>query len=276
MGDVERIEDLGLGDAAGAGLDHQDRLLGAGDDQVELELLERLLVGVDDEVAVELADPDRADVLGDRDLGDRQCRGGAVHREDVVGVDVVHRHRLADQLGLVVPALREQGPDRAVDHPRGQRRLLAGAALASEERAGDLARGVLPLLDVHGQGQEVHVAQVASVAVQRTIVSPARTTTAPLACRASFPVSNEISLPPTSSRDTANVKHAQCVVPFGSPGWRPLALELSFSVATILEHRAFGRLPRSETSAQGINLTGAQHPPLGEERRRTNHTAADA
>ena len=51
----------------GAGLDHQDRLVGAGDDQVELELLVVLLGGVDDEVAVELADPDRADVGGDRD-----------------------------------------------------------------------------------------------------------------------------------------------------------------------------------------------------------------
>ncbi len=98
---------------------------------------------------------------GDRDRGDRQRRGGAVHRQDVVGVDVVHRHRLGDELGLEVPALREQRADRAVDHPRGQRRLLARAALAAEEGAGDLARGVHPLLDVDGQGQEVDVAQVA-------------------------------------------------------------------------------------------------------------------
>ncbi len=36
VGDVERVEDLGLGDLVGARLDHQDRLLGAGDDQVEV------------------------------------------------------------------------------------------------------------------------------------------------------------------------------------------------------------------------------------------------
>ena len=36
VGDVERVEDLRLGDLARAGLDHQDRLLGAGDDQVEV------------------------------------------------------------------------------------------------------------------------------------------------------------------------------------------------------------------------------------------------
>ena len=93
--------------------------------------------------------------------GDRQRRGGAVHGEDVVGVDVVDRHRDRDQLGLVVPALGEERADRPVDHARGQRRLLAGFALATEERAGDLARGVHPLLDVDGEGKEVHVAQVA-------------------------------------------------------------------------------------------------------------------
>src|ERR1700746_1309697 len=38
-----------------------------------------------------------------------------------------------------------------------------------------------------------------AVAVHRTIVSPARTTTAPEACLASLPVSNEISLPSTST-----------------------------------------------------------------------------
>ena len=160
VGDVERVEDLLLGDAVGAGLDHQDRLVGAGDDQVEVELGVVLLGGVDDEVAVELADPHRADVGGDGDRGDRQRRGGAVHREDVVGVDVVNRHRDRDQLGLVVPALGEERADRPVDHARGQRRLLAGATLAAEERAGDLARGVHPLLDVDGEGKEVHVAQV--------------------------------------------------------------------------------------------------------------------
>ena len=140
VGDVERVEDLGLGDAVGAGLDHQDRLVGAGDDQVELELRVVLLGGVDDEVAVELADPHRADVGGDRDRGDRQRRGGAVHGEDVVGVDLVHRHRDRDQLGLVVPALGEERADRPVDHARGQRRLLARIC----PRDGRTSRGFCP------------------------------------------------------------------------------------------------------------------------------------
>ena len=75
-------------------------------------------------------------------------------------VDVVHRHRLRDELRLEVPALREEGTDRTVDHARRQRRLLTGAGLATEERAGDLARGVVALLDVDGQGEEIDVAEV--------------------------------------------------------------------------------------------------------------------
>ena len=67
-----------------------------------------------------------------------------------------HRH----ELRLVVPALGEQRAQRTVDHAGDERALLAGAALALEERAGDLARGVHALLDVHRQRQEVDVALV--------------------------------------------------------------------------------------------------------------------
>jgi hypothetical protein len=131
--DVEGVEDLGLGDAVRARLDHQDRLFGARDDQVHVEILEPLLLRIDDEVAVELPDPDRADVLGHGDVGDREGGGGAVHREDVVGVDMVHGHRLGNQLGLAVPALRKEGSQGAVDHAGRQGGLLAGPGLASEE-----------------------------------------------------------------------------------------------------------------------------------------------
>ena len=162
VGDVERVEDLGLGDLVGAGLDHQDGLLGAGDHQVERALEQPLLVGVDEEVALRvLADAHGADGRREGDVGDHQRGAGAVHREDVVGVLVVDRHRDRDELRLALPALREERAQRAVDHARGEGGLLAGAALAAEEAAGDLARGVHALLHVHGQREEVDVARVA-------------------------------------------------------------------------------------------------------------------
>jgi hypothetical protein len=160
--DVERVEDLGLGDLARAGLHHEDRVLGAGDDEVQVGLLEELLLRrVDDEVALHLADADRADGRGQRDGREHERRGGAVHREDVPRLVVVDGHRDRHELRLVAPALGEQRADRAVDHAGRQRRLLARAALALEEGAGDLARGVHPLLDVDGEREEVHVAEVA-------------------------------------------------------------------------------------------------------------------
>ena len=69
----------------------------------------------------------------------------------------MHGQHGADDLDLVAHALREGGAQRTVDEPRGEDGLGAGAALAAEERAGDPARRVGPLLDVDGQGEEVEV-----------------------------------------------------------------------------------------------------------------------
>ena len=106
---------------------------------------------------------------------------------------VVDRDRLGDDLGLVVVALREEGPDRTVDHAGGQGRLLARPRLAAEERAGDLAGRVVLLLNVDGEWKEVHVADVADGRGAEHHRVAARTTTAPPACRANLPVSKEIS-----------------------------------------------------------------------------------
>jgi hypothetical protein len=170
--DVERVEDLGLGNLVGAGLDHQDRILGARDHEVEVRALgllracaggaagDQILFGVDDEVAVDLADAHRADGRREGNVGDHHGGRGAVHREDVVRVLVVHRKRDRDELCVIAPVLREQRAQRPVDHARGQRRLLAGASLALEERAGDLAGRVHPLLDVDGEREKINVAEI--------------------------------------------------------------------------------------------------------------------
>ncbi len=110
---------------------------------------------------MQLADPYRADMRRHRDLRNGDCRRGAVHGQDVVAVLELHRQGLADDLGLVVPALGEQRAQRPVDHPGSQGRPLAGSAFTPEEGAGDLPGCVMALLDVDRQGQEVDVTQVA-------------------------------------------------------------------------------------------------------------------
>jgi hypothetical protein len=159
--DVERVEHLGLGDLVRPGLDHQDGLVRAGHDQVEVgrELL--VLRRVDDEVALDLADAHRADGRRERDARHHERGGRAVHGEDVVRIVVIHRQRDSDELGLVAPALREERPQRTVDHARDQGRGLTRAALALEEGAGDLPGRVHALLDVHRERHEVDVAEVA-------------------------------------------------------------------------------------------------------------------
>jgi hypothetical protein len=62
---------------------------------------------------------------------------GGVDREHVVLVVGVERQHGDDDLDLVAQALDEGRAQRAVDQPAGEDRLGRGAALATEERAGD-------------------------------------------------------------------------------------------------------------------------------------------
>src|ERR1039458_3786123 len=163
VGDVERIEDLGFRDLVGARLDHQDRLFGTRDDQVQVGALGQVLLGwVDDEVAVDLADSHRADRRREWDVGDHQGRRGTVQRQHVVRMDVVHRHRQRHELGLIAPALGEQRSNRTIDQARRERRLLPRAPFALEKRAGNLPGRVHALFDIHGERQKVNIAEVAA------------------------------------------------------------------------------------------------------------------
>ena len=87
-----------------------------------------------------------------RDLG----RGaGGVDREGVVELTRCDREHGDDDLNLVAEAVDERRTQRAVDKTADEDRFGRGASFASEERAGDLARGVRTLFDVYGQREEV-------------------------------------------------------------------------------------------------------------------------
>jgi hypothetical protein len=157
VGELERLEQLVLGDLVCAGLDHRQGVLRADHDQVELVgvvvgLLQRR---VDDEGAVDERDADGADRAEERQARDHQRRRDAVDAEDVVRHHHVGGQHGCDALHLVAEALRPERPDRAVDHARGQGCALGGAALPLEEAARDLAGGVRLLLDVDREREEV-------------------------------------------------------------------------------------------------------------------------
>src|SRR5207237_7205241 len=110
---------------------------------------------VDDQPAVDVAHPDRADGALERDVRDRQRRRGAVDREDgriVLLVDAEHRR---DYLDFIPEAVRKKRPDGPVDQPAGEDRDLTRPAFAADEAARDLAGGIEPLLVIAGQREEV-------------------------------------------------------------------------------------------------------------------------
>ncbi len=91
----------------------------------------------------------------ERDLADRQRGGRGDRAEDVRVVLLVRREDRDHALDVVLVALGEEGPDRAVRQARGEDRGLGRARLALDEAAGDLAGGVHPLLEVDREREEV-------------------------------------------------------------------------------------------------------------------------
>ena len=95
------------------------------------------------------------DRAGERQTGDLGRQRGRVDRERVVELAGRDRQHGDDDLDLVAETVDERRAQRAVDQTADEDRLGGGAALATEERAGDLAGGVRALFDVDGQREEV-------------------------------------------------------------------------------------------------------------------------
>ena len=103
--------------------------LRAGDDQVQIALLQFVVRGEGNELAVDAAQPDRGDRALERQRREAQGGRGAVHRQHVaVVLPVAGQHEGLD-LDLVVEPLGEQRPDRPVDQPGGERLLQWSAGL---------------------------------------------------------------------------------------------------------------------------------------------------
>ena len=145
----------------GLGLDHHDGDVvtgdAPGDDHVEHRTLELLVGREGHPLAADEGDAGGADRAGERQAGQLGRHRRGVDRHDVVEVRGVQAHHRDDDLDLVAQALDERGAQRAVDQAAGEDRVLAGPALAAEERAGDAPGGVHPLLDVDRQGEEVEL-----------------------------------------------------------------------------------------------------------------------
>ena len=144
-----------LGEDLDARLDHHDGVAGAGDDEVELRVLQLGVGRVEDELAVDPADPHGADGALERDLADRQRGRRGDGAEDVRVVLLVRRQDRDDELDVVLVALGEERADRAVREAGREGRGLRHPAFALDEAAGDLAGRVHPLLELDREREEV-------------------------------------------------------------------------------------------------------------------------
>ena len=144
-----------VGDLVGAGLDHDDLLLGGGHGQVQLGVVALLLVGVHDDLAVHIAHFQAADGAAPGDVGHSQAGGHADHGGSLRGAVPVHAHDGAGHDHVVAEVTGEQGTDGAVDDAGSQHGGQRGLTLAAHKGAGDAAHSVQLFLKVHGQGEEV-------------------------------------------------------------------------------------------------------------------------
>ena len=99
--------------------------------------------------------PHRPDGASERDARNAQRGRGPVDGDHVVGMLLIGAQNGAHDVDLVAETVGERRPQGSVDQPTGQDGRLRGPAFPAEERAGNLARGVHPLFDVDGQGEEV-------------------------------------------------------------------------------------------------------------------------
>ena len=135
--------------------DHQHRVLGTGDDQIELALRHLVEQRVEHVFVVHEADASCADRTHERRTRQRQRGRGRDHCQNVGIILEIVRQRRYDHLGFVAPTGGEQRSHRAIDQPRDQSLFLGRTALALEIAAGNAARGVELLLVVDRERQEV-------------------------------------------------------------------------------------------------------------------------
>ena len=138
----DRVVHLGLGKLLPEPFDHDDGLVGGGDDQVEVAVLHLGGGREGDVLVVDPAEPDGADGSHEGDLGEDQGGGGADDREDVGIILAVGGDRPGLDLDLVAEPLGEEGPDGPVDEAGGEDLLGGRPPLALDESAGEPARGV--------------------------------------------------------------------------------------------------------------------------------------
>ena len=164
LGKEDGLEHLVLGHLLGKALDHQHALEVAGDDQVETAFGGLFESGEDDQLVIDLADPDgRQRSLEGNGFRNHQCGTGTNDGVDVGVVFGIDREHVGHDLDLVLVPLGEHGTDRAIGQPRGEDLPGRGPTLPLQKSAGKLARGCEAFTVVDRQREKVNATSWGSV-----------------------------------------------------------------------------------------------------------------
>src|SRR5262245_59422422 len=155
MRELQRIQELHFRQLIGGAFDHDDVVFGADVDQVEVTMHAIGVSGIGNELAVDAADPNRTDWSLERNVGNAQCGGGAVDRQNIRIVFAIGAEQNGNNLSVVKVALRKERAQWPVGHARGERLLFCGTSLAFEVTARKLSCRRRFLAVVDGEGEEI-------------------------------------------------------------------------------------------------------------------------
>ena len=108
VGKLDGVDHVLFRDLASAGFYHHDPVRRADDHDVDFALLALRVGGVDEEGAVDQADPHGADWAVKGDIGERQGTARAIDSENVRIILLVGRIDESDDLGLVAEGLGKE------------------------------------------------------------------------------------------------------------------------------------------------------------------------
>ena len=154
LGEPQGRDEIDIGDFVRRAFVHDDVMLVADVDEVEVGCGLLLVGRIDDKFAFDAADAGGAQRAGPGNIRNHQGSRGRENGEDVRIILSVGGHQDGLHLDFVVPALGEEGADRAVRETAGEDFLFGRPAFAFEIATRETAGGGGALTVIHGEREE--------------------------------------------------------------------------------------------------------------------------
>ncbi len=156
VGEFDGLEDDILGDFFGPRLHHDDFIFSADHNKVELAFIILGHLGIQDQLAVDIADIHGAD-RASNGISDSASTAEEPMTESISGSFSWSAESTVVTIWIsLCQLLGKQRAYGAVRHAAGEDSRLAGAPLPADKAPGYFTGGIKPLFVVDGQGQKIH------------------------------------------------------------------------------------------------------------------------